>query len=618
MKVFPGFVPSLFVSLFLLSCSHHQKLIQLSDLSPEQMDDLNRQALSIASDRLGHMVTQAKANSKDSLTYLATDLFLKANMSLMEGDYATAAVLFKHATDLVPEDDFLQKKYAISLIRVGDLETSREVLETLWKKSKDDKVGLILAGVYTGIDKETEARVVYEQLLKINPKNEDACIFLGKSYALEKETKKALALLKKCAAGDKTNPIYDYYVGKIHVEAGKIPEAIASFKKAAAKPGSHSQSVNAMGIIFEDKEKFEEASNIYRAHLKVQPSDSTILGRVVQVLFLREKYDEVVSYTERLSDLEPENLNLKVKLGILYTDAKRYGEAISVFKDLLVAAPQSDKILYYMGAIHQEMNQLQESIEYFNQIPSTSGLYTDSSVQMANMLSTLAQNEFTEIKAEGTATKSFLSFINKKIEMTPEMRTEFSVVKAGFYEGTGQYKSAMETMMVVQDEKNFSIQHKYYLANLYEKEKKFEESTALIMGIIEKEPKNAHAWNFLGYSLLVRGEQMDTAFKYINKAMEISPDDGYIRDSLGWYYFKKGDMKKALTELELALKKVPNDLEILKHLAIIHVELKDYSKARTFLQSAMKQARYQSDREEIQSSIEAIEAERLPASKDLD
>jgi tetratricopeptide (TPR) repeat protein len=198
------------------------------------------------------------------------------------------------------------------------------------------------------------------------------------------------------------------------------------------------------------------------------------------------------------------------------------------------------------------------------------------------------------------------------------MRTEFSVVKAGFYEATGQYKSAMETMMVVQDEKNFSIQHKYYLANLYEKEKKFAESTALIMGIIEKEPKNAHAWNFLGYSLLVRGEEMDTAYKYITTAMEISPDDGYIRDSLGWYYFKKGEMKKALVELELALKKVPNDLEILKHLAIIHVELKDYSKARVFLQSAMKQARYQSDREEIQSSLEAIEAERLPASKDLD
>jgi tetratricopeptide (TPR) repeat protein len=618
MKVLSGTLRFSFFTLFLLSCSHHQKPIQLSDLSPEQLDDLNREALVLASERLGQMVTQAKANSQDSVTFLATDLFLKANMSLMEGDFSTASVLFKHVSDLVPEDDFVQKKYAISLIRMGDLETSKSVLEGLYKKSKDDKVGLILAGVYTGLDKENEARVVYEQLLKSDPKNEDACVFLGKSYAMAKETKRALDQLQKCATQDKDNGIYDYYIGKIHIDSGKIPAATAAFKRAAEKKEGHSQSVNALGMLYEEKENFQAATDLYRAHLKKQPNDSSVLARIVQVLFLKEKYEEVITYAEQLSDLEPDNLNLKVKLGILYTDAKRYPEAISVFKDLLVEAPQSDKILYYMGAIHQEMNEFQESIEYFNQIPDSSGLYTDSSVQMANMLSSLAQAEFHELKVEGDSVRKFVSYINGKIEKQKEMQVEYSVVKAGFYEGTGQYKSAMETLMVVQDEKSFSTQHKYYLANLYEKEKKFAESTALIMSVIEKEPKNAHAWNFLGYSLLVRGEEMDKAFEYINKAMAISPDDGYIRDSLGWYYYKRGEVKKALNELQLAQKKVPNDIEILKHLATVHKELKDYSKARTFLQSALKQARYQTDKEEIQSSLEAIEAERLPASKDID
>src|SRR5690606_37413750 len=135
------------------------------------------------------------------------------------------------------------------------------------------------------------------------------------------------------------------------------------------------------------------------------------------------------------------------------------------------AAPQSDKILYYLGAIHQEMNQYQESIEYFNQIPSSSGLYTDSSVQMANMLSTLAQAEFLS-EEKGSWSKEFLKFVNAKIEEFKDFRVEFSVIKAGFFEGTGQYKKAMETMMVVQDGKSFSTQHKYYLANLYDKEKK--------------------------------------------------------------------------------------------------------------------------------------------------
>src|SRR5690606_21087806 len=119
----------------------------------------------------------------------------------------------------------------------------------------------------------------------------------------------------------------------------------------------------------------------------------------------------------------------------------------------------------------------------------------------------------------------------------------------------GQFKDAMEAMMVVQDDKGFSTQHKYYLANLFEKEKRFEESTALIMGVIESEPKNAHALNFLGYAMLVRGEEPEKAFEFIQRAHKLSPEDGYIRDSIGWYYYKKGELKKALKEIELAYSK---------------------------------------------------------------
>ena len=83
----------------------------------------------------------------------------------------------------------------------------------------------------------------------------------------------------------------------------------------------------------------------------------------------------------------------------------------------------------------------------------------------------------------------FAWYIVQKDKEIKEMRVEFSVIKSGYYEGIGFYKEAMETMMVVQDEKSFSTQHKYYLANLYEKEKKFTESTALVMTILETEPK---------------------------------------------------------------------------------------------------------------------------------
>lgn len=614
MKFASSFIPVLLSSIMLVGCASQQKMHkpQLSDFTPEQIEELNREALLIASKRLEEMVIQAKAN-QSTVNYLATDLFLKGNMSLLEGDYETASVLFRHLVNLVPDDEFLQKKFAIALIRTGNLEDSKSVLEKLYSKSKDEKVGLILAGVYTGVDQEEAARKIYKQILARNPKNEDACIFLGKSMALAKETKGAIAQLKSCSTHDKKNGMYDYYIGKIHLEMGQVPAAMESFKSAHKRQPNLGQAVSALGILLEEREKHDEAIGIYKKYLTSQPNDPSILTRMVQTLFLKERFTEVIPYAERLSDIEPDNLNLKVKLGILYTDAKQYPEAISVFKDLLSAAPTSDKILYYLGAIHQEMNEYQSSIEYFNQIPSSSGLYTDSSVQMANMLSTLAQAEF-HSKEPGQWKEKFLTHVNSKISEFKDMRVEFSVIKSGFYESISQYKEAMEAMMVVQDEKSFSTQHKYYLANLYEKEKKFAESTALIMSILEKEPKNAHAWNFLGYSLLVRGEEMDKAYEYIQTALKINPEDGYIRDSLGWYYFKKGDIGRALTELQLALKKVPDDIEILKHLAIVHKEMKDYTRAKGFFEAALKHVRYQSDRQEIMSQMEELANDRIPAS----
>lgn len=609
MKFF-HFCLHLMTILFFLSCSHTPSAPKHHQFTREQQDQINRDALLIASKRLEQMVIQARGNPS-SRKYLATDLFLKANMSLLEGDFVTAAELFKHLSVLEPEDDFVQKKYAISLIRIGDLEKSQVVLESLYKRNKEEKVGLILAGVYTGNDKEDKARRLYQELLSLNPKNEDACVFLSKSYAMEKKITKAKSQLEYCAKNDPKNGMYDYYIGKIYVDQGQIDKAIASFQKANIRQPGLSAAVSALGILYEEKEQLNQAVALYKSHLKKHSSDTTILNKLVQILFVQEKYNEVIPYAEKLSDIEPDNLNLKVKLGILYTDAKRYSEAVSVFKYLLTTSPQSDKILYYLAAIYQEMKDYEVAIEYFNQIPTTSALYTDSSVQMASMLSNMAQND-------EKWKEPFLSHVNKKLDEFPEMKVEFSVIKSGFFESMSDYKAAMETMMVVQDEKNFSTQHKYYLANLYEREKRFKESTSLIMGILKQEPKNAHAWNFLGYVFLERGDELEQAYEYIQTALKLSPDDGYIRDSLGWYYFKKGDVKRALSELTVAIEKVPDDIEILKHLAEVHVELKNFSKAKSYLKTALQKARHQADKHQILATIEKLENDRLPASGNND
>ena len=66
--------------------------------------------------------------------------------------------------------------------------------------------------------------------------------------------------------------------------------------------------------------------------------------------------------------------------------------------------------------------------------------------------------------------------------------------------------------------------------------------------------------------------------------------------------------------MDFAFKKVPDDVEISKHLAIIHRQMKNFSKARDYFENALRHARIKSERVDIISQIEKLESERLPAS----
>jgi Flp pilus assembly protein TadD len=78
-------------------------------------------------------------------------------------------------------------------------------------------------------------------------------------------------------------------------------------------------------------------------------------------------------------------------------------------------------------------------------------------------------------------------------------------------------------------------------------------------------PQEAHAFNALGYSLADRNIRLDEAHQLIEKAVQLSPQDAYIQDSLGWVKFRQGKLQEALAILQAAFKSKP-DAEIAAHL----------------------------------------------------
>jgi tetratricopeptide (TPR) repeat protein len=83
---------------------------------------------------------------------------------------------------------------------------------------------------------------------------------------------------------------------------------------------------------------------------------------------------------------------------------------------------------------------------------------------------------------------------------------------------------------------------------------------------LELKPDQPLVLNYLGYSWIDRGENLEHGLKMIEKAVELRPEDGYIVDSLGWAHYRLGDYSSAVQYLEKAIELVPEDPTINDHL----------------------------------------------------
>ncbi|MDO9182583.1 MAG: tetratricopeptide repeat protein [Bacteriovorax sp.] len=575
--------------------------------------------LGFKSDILKDMVANAKNIGGRASEFLATDLFIKGNDASIRGDYQTASQIFRYVVELQPQDNYLKKKLSIELIRIGELKEAEKILKSVFDESriKDDSIGLILAGVYAALEKPELARVTYQQIINTTADAEEACLFLAKSYSGEKKYNEAHALLGKCEKKSKDDPVYSFYRGKIEYERGHKSEAKKFFEKSLKMDHTYAQAALALGAFYEEKEDLKSAVKSYKAFLAADGNSTSVpvLSRLVTVLFSMDENKAVIPYAETLSSIDNSDLNLKVRLGLLYSDNGRYEEATNLFKEVLTVVPDSDKVIYYLGALNQQTNHYQEAIEFFKRIPSSSALFGDAGVQVGQMLGSMAREEYVQGIKSGDAQNKFMSFTTERIKDHDETIVEFKMLQASFFEDTFQYKNAIGVMTEVQNHKNFTESHSYYLASIMEKDGQYLEARKLVQVIIDKDPNNAHALNFLGYSYLEKNERLDIAFNYISKAVKLKPEDGYIRDSLAWYYFQTGKFQEALAEAKKAFELVKSDVIITKHLGMIYQRLNYFDKAKEFLTEALKQAHVQADKEDVLKILNDVERIRLPASE---
>jgi pentatricopeptide repeat protein len=92
--------------------------------------------------------------------------------------------------------------------------------------------------------------------------------------------------------------------------------------------------------------------------------------------------------------------------------------------------------------------------------------------------------------------------------------------------------------------------------------------------------------------------------------MRLKPDMGYITDSAGWVYFKLGDYKRAVIELEKASQLTPEDPTITEHLADSYSKLNQMGKALELYERALKQEPKPDQLERLKNKIKELKEKK--------
>ena len=107
----------------------------------------------------------------------------------------------------------------------------------------------------------------------------------------------------------------------------------------------------------------------------------------------------------------------------------------------------------------------------------------------------------------------------------------------------------------------------YYVRGIaYERAKEWPKAEADFLRALQLRPNQPQVLNYLGYSWVDQGINLEPALDMIEKAVAAAPNDGYIIDSLGWAFYRLGRYEEAVEALEHAVQLRPNDPEINDHL----------------------------------------------------
>jgi len=242
--------------------------------------------------------------------------------------------------------------------------------------------------------------------------------------------------------------------------------------------------------------------------------------------------------------------------------------------------PQFGLAQLLLADVLSAQNKPEESLTVLSEIKPNSLYYPSARLRSAINLDTLDRTDEAIAQLKTMAAEQPQS-VATEVQLGDILRN-----KKRFAEAVTAYDDAIRRAASVGMPERWSLFYDRGVA--LERSGQWERAEQDLKHALELKPEQPLVLNYLGYSWIDRGENLDEGLKMIEKAVELRPDDGYIVDSLGWAHYRMGDYAGAVEQLEKAVELVPQDPTINDHLGDAYWQSGRLSEARYQWQRALQ------------------------------
>ena len=193
---------------------------------------------------------------------------------------------------------------------------------------------------------------------------------------------------------------------------------------------------------------------------------------------------------------------------------------------------------------------------------------------------------YTSQNKEDLATQEYARALKNAAKLEPgniEIYKSLGVI----YLKQHKLKEAEGTFKLVAGLAPLDAQAHFYLGSIYYDLKDYAATEKELKAAIKLKSDYHEVLNFLGYFYLEQDKHIDQAGQMIKKALNFDPENGAYIDSLGWFYFKKGKFKEALSYLEKAASFL-SDPVIYEHLGDVFMKLENRDNAKLNWEKSLK------------------------------